>query len=83
MSGLHPAVYVEGQVENTENTGCVPEDGLIFDESQGKEWCLLLKKWKILLWDLHTVTCCLGCKIEAFTGQNLSRASQGVHNPQG
>ena len=37
-------MYVEGQVENIENTGCVPEDGLIFDESQGKEWCLLLRK---------------------------------------
>lgn len=48
MSDLHPGFYIERQVENTENTGCVPEDGLIFDEPEGKEWCLLLKKWKIL-----------------------------------
>lgn len=72
MSDLHPGLYVEGQVENT---GCVPEGGLMFDGPQGKEWCVLLIKWKILCWDLHTATCCLGCKAEAFTGQNLSHAS--------
>jgi len=48
MSDLYPELYAERQVENTENTSCVPEDGLIFDEPQENERHLLWKKRKIL-----------------------------------
>lgn len=48
-SHLHPGAYVEGRVENTENRGCVPEDDLIFDETQGKRVVFTLEKqWQIL-----------------------------------